>query len=37
LRLVALVQTPSARVERIFSQLKLILETIGHLGHFSRF
>jgi hypothetical protein len=26
LRLVALVQTPSARIERVFSQLKLILE-----------
>ena len=28
-RLVALVQTSSARIERVFSQLKLILETIG--------
>ena len=27
-RLVALVQTSSARIERVFSQLKLILETI---------
>jgi hypothetical protein len=32
LRLVALVQTPSARIERVFSQLKLILETIGYLA-----
>jgi hypothetical protein len=29
-RLVVLVQTSSARMERIFSQLKLILETIGY-------
>ena len=29
-RLVVLVQTPSARMERTFSQLKLILETIGY-------
>ena len=28
-RLVALVQTSSARIKRVFSQLKLILETIG--------
>ena len=30
LRLVALVQTSSARFERVFSQHKLIFETIGH-------
>jgi hypothetical protein len=30
LRLVALVQTSSARIERVFSQLNLILETIGY-------
>ena len=28
----ALVQTSSARIERVFSQLKLILETIGYLA-----
>jgi hypothetical protein len=29
LRLVALVQPPSARMERIFSQLKLALDPVG--------
>jgi hypothetical protein len=32
LRLVALVQTPSAGIKRAFSQLKLILVTIGYLA-----
>jgi len=31
-RLVALMQTPSARMERAFSQPKLIFETIGYMG-----
>jgi hypothetical protein len=32
LRLVALVQTPSARIKRVFLQLKLFLESIGYLA-----
>ena len=32
LRLVALVKTPSARIEQAFLQLKLNLETIGNLA-----
>jgi hypothetical protein len=32
LRLTALVKTPNARIERVFSQLKLILEIFGYLA-----